>query len=363
MNILYAANMRMPTERAHGAQVAHMCAAFAKKGAAVTLAVPKRGNHIQEDVYTYYALPRAFTTEYHAILDTVGWGRLGFVFESLLFGFQVLRRVRTQKPDVVYGRDELVLVLLALFSSVPFVWETHTGAWGMVARFVAARAKRVVVISKGLKVWYEERGIDEAKLCVAHDGIDVEAFAQPEEKHAARLRLGIPEGKSVVLYIGSLGGWKGTDTFCEAAALSPEVHFAIIGGTAEQIIQHKVRYPQVQFLGARPYREVADNQAAADVLVLPNTAMDRVSAYFTSPLKLFTYLAAGKPIVAADIPSIREVVDERAVTFFAPDSAEALAEGVVRALKDPGKGMVAQEVAAGYSWEARAAHILTCLKK
>jgi glycosyltransferase involved in cell wall biosynthesis len=102
--------------------------------------------------------------------------------------------------------------------------------------------------------------------------------------------------------------------------------------------------------------------AAADALVLPNTALDIISARFTSPLKLFAYMASGKPILASDLPSIREVLDDTCAYFFTPDDAQNLARGVEKVLSDATgaaeRGHEAREKVKAYSWKARAARIL-----
>ena len=197
---------------------------------------------------------------------------------------------------------------------------------------------------------------------MAHDGVGLETFAHTESNEATRRRLNLPLDKKIALYIGRLDGWKGIETLCEAAHLLREdTVVAVIGGEPMQVEDLSAKYPEVRFLGYRPYRELADNQAAADVLVLPNTGRDKVSVRFTSPLKLFTYLASGKPIVASDLPSIREVLDESMAYFFTPDDPASLARGIVLALSDPQaqeKARIARSEAKRYTWRARAERIL-----
>ena len=122
------------------------------------------------------------------------------------------------------------------------------------------------------------------------------------------------------------------------------------------------RHPGVTFLGFHPYRELADNQSAADVLVLPNSGKTDISAKYTSPLKLFTYMASGKPIIASDLPSLREVLSERNAFLVKPDDPDALAAGIRYALEHPDeaakRAAQALEDVKRYTWESRAKHIL-----
>jgi glycosyltransferase involved in cell wall biosynthesis len=97
---------------------------------------------------------------------------------------------------------------------------------------------------------------------------------------------------------------------------------------------------------------------AADVLVVPNTAKEDISRLYTSPMKLFEYMASGTPIVASDLPSIREIVDDSIVSFFAPDDPASLAETIGRVLYNypeaEAKARLARERVKPYSWKRRA---------
>jgi glycosyltransferase involved in cell wall biosynthesis len=359
MRLCYIANARMPTEKAHGAQIVKTCEALARHGAAVELVVPRRHNPLAEDPFVYYGAEPLFTITRLAVIDSVALGRVGFWFESLNFALAALVYALRYPAEVYYSRDEMPLWLLSFFRK-NVVWESHVGRYNVFVRRLMKAPRRAVVISQGLKDFYAERGAS-AQMLVAHDGVDLVAFERPESREAARKRLGLPLDKKLALYIGRLDGWKGVGTLFRAAALLPEdIEVVVIGGEEHQVKEYKKKYPTIHFLGARPYRELANNQAVADVLVLPNTGKDEVSSRFTSPLKLFSYMAAGKPIVASDLPSLHEVVDEESAFFFIPDDPSSLAEAVKRALREPGqKGERARHLVEHYSWDTRAEAILS----
>jgi len=103
---------------------------------------------------------------------------------------------------------------------------------------------------------------------------------------------------------------------------------------------------------------------AADALVLPNSAKAKISSHYTSPLKLFEYMASRRPIVASDLPSLREVLrDGENAVLVKPDNPRALAEGIERALSDAELaariGRQAREDVEQYTWEKRAVNITT----
>lgn len=347
----------MPTERAHGIQIVKTCEALAKAGADVELVVPARYTRIHEVPEKYYGLKHAFNIRRLPVLDTVSWGRIGFFIETLSFAFASLRHI-DGKTGVVYGRDEWILALLVLAGFENVVWESHTGAWNWAARYLTRRTK-IVVISQGLHDFYVARGVPGEIIAVAHDGVDLSMFEQTLSKTEARKRLGFPEDAKIALYIGGVGGWKGTDTLFEASRLlSLDIRVAMIGKVNLAL---KAQYPNVLFVGERPYSEVADNQGAGDVLVLPTSSRSVVGMHFTSPLKLFTYMASGIPIVASDVSSTREVLPDNGAYWFTADDAESLAKTITEAIKDPQareRAQVARGAVRGYTWDTRAEAIL-----
>lgn len=368
MKFLYLSPTRFPTERAHGAQIAHMCHAFAQSDHDVTLLAPHRfRNPVAEDAYRYYALPKSFEIKY---VFCMPWGvssRLGFWSNLIVYTLRACFSLHKSRADIVYSRDEFVLFVASLiFPMKKILWESHEAKYNFASRSLLKRGVKCVAISEGIKEFYINHGVDAEQILVAHDGIDQSFFREVETKEQAQRRLGIDTDKPVAMYIGGLDEWKGVETFFAASKHNDNVRFVVIGGRVDEIERYRKKYPNVLFLGPRQYSELKHNQQAADVLVVPNTKKNELSEKYTSPLKLFTHLASKVPLIVSNISSLRSVVSENEVTFFTPDDPNDLAEKINQVLANMAvsrtKAEAAYALSKRYTWKRRAEYIVTFLR-
>lgn len=373
IKLLYLANIRFPTERAHGIQIAHMCKAFALAGAEVELVVQQRVSVIREDAFTYYHLPKSFRITELRTLDTLqyAWtgllGRISYTSQTTIYALHVLwYALRTD--GVIYSRDETVLYLLS-FLGRQFAYEIHAPKWNFLTRRVVSEAALLLPISQGLKDFYIQKGVAPERLIVAPDAVDLTQFDLSESREACRERLNLPLDKKIVLYAGHLYERKGAFTVGEAAPLLDDDTLVLfVGGTEDEIPDFTKRYgsdPRVRILGPKPHAKIPYYLRAADVLVLPNSAKDADARLYTSPMKLFEYMASGTPIVASDVPSLREILSEQNAYFFTPDDASALASTLAHVLSHTEeadeKAHASKESVKSYTWENRAKNIMNAL--
>ena len=366
MNIAYLANIRLPTEKAHGAQIMHTCEALTHAGADVRLIVPRRFTPIQEDPFSYYGVEKCFRIMRVTTLDTVALGRVGFWVQQLTFGMCALFVLLREKSDAIYSRDEFLL-LLARVVRRPLFWEAHMPRFNPLTRFVLPALSGVITISRGLRDFYANKQVNLPPLLVAHDGVSLRQFDVEISKARAREQFGLPPEQKIVLYAGAFAGWKGYTTLLESEQyFPPDTMLVMAGGSAEQVVHLKKHYPRVLFLGTTPYATLPVLQKAADVLVVPNSATSEVSRLYTSPLKVFAAMSSGVPLVASDIPSLREVLDDEMASFFTPDNPQSLAETVSATLSDVvsarKKGAQAAVEAQAYAWEKRGVDIIRFIK-
>lgn len=362
--ILYIANARIPTEKAHGVQIMKMCEAFARSGNKVTLVAPWRFNRIKGDPFRYYGIARNFSLVKLPALDLVRFGRVGFLVETVTFCISAFIYVLIKKPDIVYSRDEVVLWPIT-FLRKDAVWEAHMPRNNYFAHSFARRTGKMIVISNGLKQFFVDVGVSPSNIAVAHDAVDFEQFSVNIKKEEAREALGLPRDESIVMYIGRLDPWKGVETLLQASRMLPEnIHVVVIGDGSE-LVRFRREYPNVIFTGMLPYRDLPRNQRAADILVIPNSGKSEVSRLYTSPLKVFAHMMSGVPLIASDLPSIRETLHERNAILVPPDDAHALADAIKKVVADADTASVlaarAAEDVKRYTWDERAGNIIEFL--
>jgi glycosyltransferase involved in cell wall biosynthesis len=390
VRITYLADIRFPLERANGVQTMETCHALARRGHQVRLVVRPDSAARPRDPWAYYGLPRlpALTIERVRVAASPAWRRAAYVAHSLW------RSVGHGRADVLFTRDLTIAALLLRLPPAarpPVVYESHgyapavgedlpammSNAAGQSAakrrrleareRRVWARADGYVTITAALAREMESRFGTRDRLAVVPDG------ARLPEAEEAGLRPEAGTAGPVVGYAGHLYPWKGPDVLIAALERLPSVRGLVVGGLAGEQDLDRVRTlanrlvpGRITFAGQVEPPRVAALLRQADVLVLPNTP-SRASAAYTSPLKLFEYMASGRPIVASDLPALREVLrpDENAVLVEA-GSAEALAAGLARVLGDAALAsrlaVRARADVQDWTWDRRAERIETLLE-
>lgn len=339
MKLIYLSNARMPTEKAHGIHIMKMCEAFAES-AQVELVLPARFNKIKENLFDYYNVPRKFKTKRLPCLDLIPWdkyfGYFALWLESFSFSISVFFYLLFNKADIIYARDKSLLFLSFFNKNVVFESHTFPKNYSLYGPFIK-RLRGLVVITQKLKNLFVEKGILPERILVAPDGVDITMFDIKCSASSAKAKLNLPQDKKAVLYAGHLYEWKGVQILAEASRYLPEnfeVYF--VGGTAEDTEKFKIKNLKlkINIVGHRPYSEIPYWLKAADVLVLPNSGKEEISKLWTSPLKMFEYMASERPIVASNLPSIQEILNDKNAVLVEPDNALALADGIKKVLGD-----------------------------
>jgi glycosyltransferase involved in cell wall biosynthesis len=230
---------------------------------------------------------------------------------------------------------------------------------------------KVVVVTKRLREDFIKIGFKSENILIAPDGVDLAEFDIEISKEEARNRVVLPLDAKIVMYTGHLFEWKGADILLQVAKLisndqfliskNNEILFVFVGGTEHDIksfIKKAEGLDNVLILGHKPHSQIPTYLKAADVLVLPNNDDEGIFSLYTSPLKLFEYMAAKRSIVASDLPSIREVLNDANAFLVKSGDPSALAEGICRAFLDNQKIEMAFRDVQRYAWNKRAGDIL-----
>jgi glycosyltransferase involved in cell wall biosynthesis len=383
--LLYASLMRFPNEKAHSLQIAQNCEAFVQAGYEVTLCVPMRFNPPALrvlDPFAHYGVAPCFRLLRLPALDIMPWTRgraqrAAFYLIIASFGLALLLRLLFSRADVYYSRDEWLILLMSLVKPrARLVYEAHlfaqTPQGARLQRWTLARAGHTVAITPRLaQDLIDQRGADARHVLVAHDGYQARRFADLPTRQAARQALGWDEAAFVVGFVGRLEMLnmdKGVGRLVEALAAEEGVTLALVGGPSNNVQFLAAQWAErggsaerFLALGQLPPQDVPRFLAACDVCAMPHPFTVQF-AYYTSPLKLFEYMAAGCAIVASDLPAWADVVQhEQTALLVPPDDSAALRRAILRLRDDPALrlrlGQAARQQAQAYTWEARARRI------
>lgn len=369
MKLFYVANIRIPTEKAHGIQIVKMCEAFSRLHIDTTLIVPNRRNPIAENPHTYYGLDRSFTIKKLFCIDAVSWGKIGFLVESVTFAFSLIVHVLLKKHIQFFTRDEIIAAVLT-FIGKSVVWEGHHGQNNRFTRFLIQKRVPIVVISEGLKKFYVSHGAIEERITVFHDAVDLSEFAEIPILEA-REKIAVTKDAFIVGYIGkfkTMGKSKGVEdlihAFSQFHQKVPSAHLLLVGINESEKKEVKECFESYQVarggytvVGHVPHKNIVWYECASDVLVM-NYPNKEHYVDFMSPLKLFEYMASGRAIIASDLPSIREVIDEHCARIIEPDSVPALTIALLDLYESPESRVKlsteAKHRVHAYTWEERA---------
>ncbi|MCZ2127927.1 MAG: glycosyltransferase [Anaerolineales bacterium] len=215
----------------------------------------------------------------------------------------------------------------------PVVLEMHAdnsgklGAWWMRQFWRGGGRKLMTVtvsaLEKALRRSTKFEFPKEA-LLIAPNGVELERYADLPSPPEARRRLNLNENLTVG-FTGHIYPGRGADLLFELAKRLPAVNFLWVGGSPELVgeWQKKLRdanATNVTMTGFVQHEVVPLYQAAADVLLMPYSRSIAASsgqdiAEVINPMKMFEYMAAGRSILSADLPSIREVLNEGNAVF------------------------------------------------
>jgi len=377
MKIAYIENIRFPSERAHSYQIAMTCEGLQSNGADVVLVVPERHDaSSKRDVRDFFKNLQPFSIEKLPVIDWLTrvptfLKRLAYLFERWTFQRSVRTWAMSHRADVWYTRDPWMIPSFYK-EGRRVVLELHDASGHKLERIRVLRSHiwKFVVITHGLREELLGIGVADEDILVAPDAYDPRDFEITTEMSTVRSEWGVPETAFVVIYTGSFYPWKNVDFAVRNWKMTPEdCHLVLFGGPQsdfERVRSLVSEYgdDRVHLFPSVPHARVAHQLAGADIGLLPTSPESRIGRSFTSPLKVFEYLAAGLPVLASDVPSSREILTEKTARFFTGEPASFL--DALEAVREDGwrrsASKIALDIVRPHTWNARSRKILEWIR-
>jgi glycosyltransferase involved in cell wall biosynthesis len=375
LRVAYVGSPELFLRGASPIHVMKMCQAIARLGINVDLILQSYDSKI--DIFKCYGVEPIFN-----IITTIPStsGSLRHFIHGTYSAFYIW--FNKQKYNLVLTRNIIFTYLSTVFFRMPTIYDAHHPLVNGPARFAFNMFKKSKYLvrfstnSRGLGKIYAELGLPEEKLVVAHNGVDLEQFQNIPSKLEARKKLNLPADKKIVCYSGNMYRGRGIDLLMRVSSRLRDVLFLIVGGLESDInmyrdIANENKLANFKFVGFVPHNIVPLYLFSADALVIPYTSemtiQDGTTAIgFTSPLKLFEFMASCRPIVATNLPAISEILSDKINALLVdPDSADSLFKGIKMVLEDEALAeKISLQSAAdvkNYTWEERVKKILNGL--
>ncbi len=345
LELIYPVPEKFPDNRARFIQIINTCHALAQKGLSVKLITGLKKGYDKEKIFDFYGLPPCenlkiiklpiLRRERDKYLK-ISWNG---IFNFSLLAYLLLRK---KEKAVIFLRHLKLAKFLLRFRKIiknPITFEVHEL---FHLNDSLNSSKKAKLKKSEIKVYREVDGL----ICISNQLKDflIKLINVKEDKifgvHDAFkkewLEINRNLDNSFICYTGSLYEWKGVDVLISAMKFIPNEKLLIIGGgnrlekLKELAIKENVAQ-RVEFIGSVPHQLIPKYLSKAKAAVLPNIAEG--PSQFSSPLKLFEYMAAGVPIVASDLPAFREILqDNETAIFFQPGNPEALSAAIKKLL-------------------------------
>ena len=376
MRIALISASQVPSRTANSIEVMKVCQAFIDLEHDVNLWVPGPQTDVSWDsLRKFYGLRDRFD---------IHWMRSAKRFKRYDFCLRSVMSARRWGADIYYTWPFQAAAISSRLN-LPTILEVHDRPQGRFGPRLFGQylrgpgAMRILPITKALLQWLEEYysiPTDPGFVVIAPSGVDLERYENVPDPTRARQELELAE-KITVGYTGHLYPGRGLDLMLELARTNPDIQLLWAGGEPAAIERWRTRIQRsgvenLQILGFVPNEQLPLVQAACDILLLPHERRVSASsggdiAAFTSPMKLFEYMAAGRTVLASDLPVLREVLNEKNAAFAPPGNIDSWNAELRSLVRDEGRrnalAKQAQEDAKKYTWVVRAKKALDGIGK
>jgi glycosyltransferase involved in cell wall biosynthesis len=319
MKIALITNSRIPSLTANSIQAMKVAQALMQLGHELRMFAPA-----ETEPATHEALLAHYGLHLAPPLDLLPSIRQLKRFDFIVHAQRAAKRFNA---DLIYTWLPQSAVL-GLWSGYPVVLEMHAdvagrmGAWWLRQFWKAKGRKLMTVTTSALRKALERSTslqFPNESLLVAPNGVELEKYVGLPSPVEARHQLNLKEGLTVG-FTGHIYPGRGADLLFELARQMPQVNFLWVGGTPELVDFWRgklteARVTNVTMTGFVKHEVIPLYQAASDILLMPYSRSISASsgqdiAEVINPMKMLEYMASGRAIISADLPSIREVLNE-----------------------------------------------------
>ena len=366
MRILYISKSIIPSRSANSIHVMKMCQAFSDNGHKVVLLAPqikKKYEKDIEDIYSFYGVKKNFQIKKLWHPNTKG-GALIYTLSIFLY------LIFNNKFNLVYGRFlhgcylATLLKNKVIFEIHEIISEKKNHRAIVFKKLIKSKyLKKLIVISTALKnIYLKKKYMNDAIVQVAHDGAD-------ETNSNIKINLLGSNEQLKVGYVGHLYKGRGIETIVECAKKINNMTFHLVGGLKKDIeywrnFSKKLNLKNIFFYGfVTPY-ETTKYRNSFDILLAPYEKKVSIfgsetgdTSKFMSPLKIFEYMSHKKPIIASDLPVIREVLNEKNSILVESNNINLWIEAIYKLENIKNREIISNQALLDfyqYSWKKRA---------
>lgn len=308
--------------------------------------------------------------------------------KSYLLAWRYMRFIVNNYISHVYCRDDKLLFFIMLYSTLffrrplTFIYEMHRVPENLkfFHKIILKKVHHIIVLTNFIKKELAIIGIASNKIFISPDGVDVNQFTKIRNKKATlRSELELPNKKKIITYVGTyktMGMTKGVEDLIEVFSnllkTYKDIFLLLVGMNNEDIAElkmllrrHKVSENCFKLIPFVPQQKAFAYMTTSNILIM-NFPRKKHYLYYMSPLKMFEYMASGVPIITTDLPTVREVLNEKNAVLIKPEDKQELGQGIEKILYDkPLADKLSSQAfieVQKYTWEKRTKLILECIK-